>query len=157
MVKLLRDRSFRSTWRLSKCNSLAFWKTKGTFSCSQHTSKVFLGPPEKDGHVIDFHKFHWNDFVKIEMVTRSFCPLSCSFVKEAVFYCICLVQWSRELNSDLLNSDDDTMEKFILPNAIRFPVWRNWVTNGKLLKGTKCHERNRWLSISTDHWNSAIK
>lgn len=113
-VKLLRDRSFKTTWRLSKCNSLAFWKTKVTFFFSQHTSKVFLVPPEEDRHVIDFHKFCWKYVVKTEMITLSFFPLSCSFVKEAVFYCICLVQWSWELNSDLLNSDDDTMEKFIL-------------------------------------------
>lgn len=106
---------FEKHWRISKCNSLAFWKSKVTVFFSQHTVKVYWVTPKDEEHVIDFHKFHWSYFVKTEMIMFPFFPLSCCFVKEAVFYCVCLVQWSWKLNSNLLNSDGDPMEKFTLP------------------------------------------
>lgn len=112
MVKLLRDSSFKKHLKAFQVQLTCFLENK---------SHIFLLSPYFQGISGTswgrgaFKKFHCNYFVKTEVIMLAFFHLSCSYVKEAVFCCMCLIQWSWELNSDLLNSDDDAMEKFILP------------------------------------------
>lgn len=97
----------------------AFW---GSWACNKH-----------------LYKFHWYYLAKTEMIMISFFPLSCSIMKDIVFYCICLEQWSWKLNTDLLSGYNNSVGKLILPTlSILLPEGTESQMASKSPKGTKC-------------------